>query len=67
LIVAALRDEPIRAPEDQRTLHHALHGSPNELLQVPGSAHGVGLLVPPAPRSVRDRVLRFVLALLPHG
>jgi dienelactone hydrolase len=71
LYVGARNDTFTDGTRQQEILHRAMHGSPNEILQVPGGANGVGLLDPRSSGGglALGRVVDFVSRQLPsaHG
>jgi pimeloyl-ACP methyl ester carboxylesterase len=68
LYVGSRHDQFTDGTRQQRVLHGAMHGSPNELVQYPGSANGMALLDPrtPGEGAAMGRVVAFVTRLLPQ-
>lgn len=69
LYVGSTADTYTDGIRQQRQLHHAMHGHPNDILQLAGIAHGTELLDQSGPdgTSVRDHILAFIRAQLRPG
>ena len=68
LYVGARDDQFTDGTRQQRMLHRAMHGSPNRLVQYPGTANGLDLLDPASGvgRQAQDTVIGFVTEQLPQ-
>lgn len=47
LYIGATDDPLTQGAAQQNSLHQAMHGQPNDILQVPGTGHGTALIEPP--------------------